>query len=101
MTGDNLALKYNKHYIGLARDGVPDNFAQFRARKDYLIAEFRIPRSDDVTTLIEDSRVDSLPYEKRWGRYRLRLTKAEAQKHRELLLDLVSRASGIPSSVDE
>ena len=40
-----MALKYNKHYIGLARDGLADNFIQFRARKEHLIAEFRIPRA--------------------------------------------------------
>ena len=101
ITGDGLALKYNKHYIGLSRGGVVDNFMLFRARKDFLIAEFRIPRGDDVMTLIEDSGIDSLPYDERWGRYRLRLGEAEVQKHRELLIDLIGRASGTPPPVDE
>jgi hypothetical protein len=101
VTRDKLALKYNKHYIGLSRDGVADNFVQFRARKDYLIAEFRIERSDDVTALIEDSDIDSLPYEKRWGRYRLRLTRADVRKHRDLLMDLIARASGTSPPVSE
>ena len=94
VTREQLELKYNKHYIGLSRDGVADNFMSFRARKDYLIAEFRIERSDDVTALIEDSDIDSLPYEKRWGRYRLRLTRADVRQHRGLLMDLIGRASG-------
>lgn len=33
-------LQYNKHYIGLARDGVANNFVTFRARKERLLAEF-------------------------------------------------------------
>lgn len=94
ITGDSLELKYNKHYIGLSRGGVADNFMSFRARKDYLIAEFRIPRSDELSALIEDAGVDSLPYDKRWARYRLRLTNADTTKHRDLLVDLVRRASG-------
>lgn len=101
ITGDGMALKYNKHYIGLSRDGVADNFMSFRARKDYLIAEFRIPRADDVTALIENSGVDSLPYDKRWARYRLRLKEPEIQEHRDLLVDLIGRASGTPPAVDE
>ncbi|HEX3174912.1 MAG TPA: hypothetical protein VHQ43_11930 [Solirubrobacterales bacterium] len=101
VTRDKLALKYNKHYIGLSRDGVADNFVQFRARKDYLIAEFRIERSDDVTALIEEADVDSLPYEKRWGRYRLRLTRTDARKHKALLMDLIARASGTTPAVGE
>lgn len=96
-----MALKYNKHYIGLARDGVADNFLTFRARKENLIAEFRISRSDDVTTLIEDSGVDGLPYDKRWGRYRLRLTSNDLAKHSDLLLDLVRRASGTPAPIED
>jgi hypothetical protein len=101
VTGDSLALKYNKHYIGLSRGGVADNFMSFRARKDYLIAEFRIPRSDDVTSSVEDSGIDSLPYDKRWGYYRLRLTEPEVHKQRDLLVDLVARASGTPAPVND
>ena len=101
VTGDDLALKYNKYYIGLSRSGVVDNFMQFRARKDYLIAEFRIARSDHVSTLIEDSGVDTLPYGTRWARYRLRLAKPDIEKQHDLLVDLIRRASGTPASADE
>jgi hypothetical protein len=98
---EKLELKYNKHYIGLAREGVPDNFMSFRARKDYLIAEFRVPRSDAISALIEDSGIDSLPYDKRWARYRLRLKKAEVEVQKELLLDLIGRACGSMPAADE
>jgi hypothetical protein len=96
-----LALKYNKHYIGLARDGLPDNFVQFRARKEHLIAEFRIPRSEEVTALLTDSALDVLEYDKRWGRYRMRLTGTDLASHRDVLLDLIRRASGTPVTIDE
>jgi hypothetical protein len=96
-----MALKYNKHYIGLSRDGVPDNFVAFRARKEHLIAEFRIPRTEEVTALIDGSGVDALAYDKRWSRYRMRLTIADLTQHRDLLLDLVRRASGTPVPDDE
>jgi hypothetical protein len=94
---EKLELKYNKHYIGLSRDGIADNFMTFRARRDYLIAEFRIERSDEVGDRVEASGIDSLPYEERWGRYRLRLTEDDVRKNRELLGDLIRRASGIPA----
>lgn len=101
VTGNGLALKYNKHYIGLAGDGVADNFVTFRARKSYVIAEFRVARSDDVTAMIEDSDVESLPYDTRWGRYRLRLAGADTNKHQALLVDLIGRAAGTPPPVDD
>ena len=96
-----LTLKYNKHYIGLARDGIPDNFVQFRARREHLIAEFRIPRGEEVTALIDDSGIERLEYAKRWGRYRLRLTNRDLTAHRDLLLELIRRASGAPAAADE
>ena len=89
-------VQYNKHYIGLARDGVANNFVTFRARKERLLAEFRIPRGDEVNALIDDTGVDSLPYDKRWGRYRIRLTRHDIEQHRELLLELTRRAGRTP-----
>jgi hypothetical protein len=96
-----LTLKYNKHYIGLARDGLPDNFVTFRARKEHLIAEFRIPRTEEVSALLGDSDVDVLAYDKRWGRYRMRLTGSDLVAQRDLLLDLIRRASGTPAAADD
>lgn len=88
------APKYNKFYIGLTRSGVVDNFVTLRARKDFLIAEFRIPRTDELTTRLDEAGLDRMEYDKRWGRYRLRLTKEDINKHRDLLLDLTAMSSG-------
>lgn len=95
------ALKYNKHYIGLAVNGVADNFTSFRPRKESLITEFRIPQSDEVTALIDDAAVDRLPYDKKWNRYRVRLTEQDLIAHQDLLLDLVHRANGTPAPIEE
>lgn len=94
VTGKDLELKYNKHYIGLAKDGLPDNFMQFRPRKSHLIAEFRVPRSEDVAAEIEKSDFEMLSYDTRWGRYRLRIIESDIKNNREMLLDLAKRASG-------
>lgn len=91
-----MTLKYNKRYIRVARDGIVDNFVQFRPRRDSTIVAFRIPRSDEASALVDDSGVDSLEYDKRRGRYRLRLGTGDVAAHRDLLLELVRRASKTP-----
>lgn len=97
ITGAKMELKHNKFYIGLARDGLADNFVQFRPRKKHLIVEFRIPRTDEVTALIEQSGLEELTYHTRWGRYRIQLDgKQDLVKHRDLVQDLIRRASGTP-----
>ena len=45
-----LELKYNKFYIGLAKNGQPSNFVIFRPKKDWLRLEPRLDRSDEVLT---------------------------------------------------
>jgi hypothetical protein len=96
-----MALKYNKHYIGLSRDGIADNFVSFRARKEHLIVEFRIARNDETTALIDDSGIDRLEYDKRWGRYRIRATPPDITQHRDLLIELIRRASRTPAAPEE
>jgi hypothetical protein len=96
-----MSLKYNKHYIGLARGGIADNFVSFRARKEHLIAEFKIERGDEVSALIEESGVDALPYDKRWGHYRMRLTQKDLAVHGDLLIELIRRANGSPAVVED
>lgn len=96
-----MSLKYNKYYIGLAQDGVPDNFLILYPKKKNVAANFRIQRSDELTTVIEDSGVDIGPYDKRGGRYRLRLTNQDIDDQKELLLDLARRASGTPPPIEE
>lgn len=91
-------FKYNKFYIGLSRHGVVDNFVTLRPRKDFTIAEFRIPRTDELTALIDDAGLDRMEYDKKWGRYRVRLSKSDLVEHRGLILDLLDRVNGSPAA---
>ena len=87
-------LKYNKYYIGLIREGVVDNYVSFTPRKEHVIVEVRLPRSDELGARIEDEGLDLMGYDKQWGKYKLRVGKWGASKHHDLLLELIRRASG-------
>lgn len=89
-----MALKYNKAYIGLARDGIADNFIFFQPKKLHLIAAFRIPKSDALTDRLEQAGVELLEYGRRGGRYRMRLTRVDLDQRQELLGQLVEMAAG-------
>lgn len=88
-----LELKYNKFYIGLAKDGRPDNFVLFRPQKDVLRAEIKLERSDEVQAQLEASGLDMIDYN-RSGRYRIRVRKADLTKNKDLLISLMARARG-------
>jgi hypothetical protein len=86
------ALKYNKFYIGLAKDGQPNNFALFRPKKSFMRIEIKLPKSDDLDELIEKHGLDEMGYDSKWGKYRIRLDKGDIKKYEELLKDLLIKA---------
>lgn len=84
-----LELKYNKDYIGLGKDGQPNNFAVFRPKKNSLNLEIRLQQSDEIERKIGDSGLDTMEYDRRGGRYRLRLAPLDVKKHSEVLKELM------------
>lgn len=70
----DASLNYNRHYIGLMSGGVAKNFLICRPRRVHLIAEFKLPYDAERQEEHEALGFDVLPYYKRWGKYRLRLT---------------------------
>lgn len=85
-------LKYNKFYIGLAKDGQPNNFAVFRPRKTTLSIEIKLPFSENIQNLIEENELDDMGYLKRWGVFRVRLNKEDINKKKDVLKDLLEKA---------
>ncbi|EOX1588935.1 DUF5655 domain-containing protein [Vibrio cholerae] len=89
----DLEPKYNKFYIGLAKNaGQINNFVIFRPKKDWVRLEPRLAKSDEIQSKLEEAGVDVMDYDSRWGRYRIRLSKTDLKKHENLLLDLLNRA---------
>ena len=91
----DLELKYNKFYIGLAKDGQPNNFVVFRAKKNSFRAEIRLPSSPEIDQQLEAAGIDVMDYDTRWSHYRLRLTKSDIKKHHDLLLKLLKMSYGL------
>jgi hypothetical protein len=88
----DLELKYNKFYIGLAKGGQPNNFVIFRPKKDWLLLEVRLDRSDETQAQLDGSGLDVMDYDSRWGRYRIRLAKSDTTKHKDFLAAFMAKA---------
>ena len=82
-------LKYNKFYIGIAKNGQPDNFVIFKPKKSYMRLELRHPQSEEFDELIEQGDLDDMGYDTRWNRYRIRLTKDEVTKKKDIIISLI------------
>lgn len=84
----HLELKYNKFYIGLARDGQPNNFVIFRPQKTAIRVEPRLQKTEATEAAVEAAGLDVMDYDNKWGRYRIRLQKADVKKHADVLRQL-------------
>ncbi|MFH1563703.1 MAG: hypothetical protein ABIF11_09880 [Nitrospirota bacterium] len=89
-------LKYNKFYIGLAKDGQPDNFVIFRPKKSNTTMEIRLEQASETDKLIEDADLDLMEYDNKWNRYRIRISKQDLSKNKELIINLLKMAFGRP-----
>jgi hypothetical protein len=84
-----LELKYNKFYIGLAKDEAPHNFVVFRPQKNTLVLSIRLKQPGDVESKLEQSGLD---YDKREGGYRIRLRVDDLKNQAELLRRMIEMA---------
>jgi predicted transport protein len=88
----SLKLKFNKFYIGLDKDGQPYNFVTFRPKKNQLTLELKLPQSAELDAKIDAAGLDTLEYNKRWGIYRLRLTKDDVASKADVIKELARTA---------
>lgn len=87
-----LELKYNKFYIGLAKNGQPCNFVVFRPKKGFLRIEPRLAKSDEMQEQLEGAGLDVMDYDERWGRYRIRLTPGDMKKQLDVITNVLTQA---------
>jgi hypothetical protein len=87
-----LELKYNKFYVGLAKNGIPSNFVVFRPQKSFLRVEPRLQKSPETQEKLEAAGIEVLEYDDRWGRYRLRLLPGDESKHRDVIREIFTEA---------
>lgn len=94
--GPPMSLKYNKHYIGLQRDGVPDNFIDFRPRKKHLGWGLKLPQSEELDARLDESSMTRINYDKTWNRVRVQLQPGDIEDNRPLIVELIRMARGLP-----
>lgn len=87
-----LELKYNKFYIGLAKNGQPLNFVTFRPKKSFLRFEPRLPYAPEAQQRFEDAGLDLMDYDKRWGRYRIRLAESDFEIRKKVFQSIIAEA---------
>jgi hypothetical protein len=89
---EEYKLKYNKHYIGLEKNGLANNFISFHPRKKVVLLHFKLSKTEEYDQILEDSDLDVLAYDKNWGQYRIRLNKKDIVNNMDLIKKMVEAA---------
>jgi hypothetical protein len=77
-------LSYKMNYCGISRNGKVENYVVYIPRKNHIGFHFRIPRSSENDSIIENLGFSILRYD-RWGFYVIVVNKEDIEnKHSEL-----------------
>jgi len=86
-------LKLNKHYLGVAKDGIAQNFIVIHPRKNAtLLLNVRLEASDEIQNKLNDSGLEMLSYDRQWKQYRIRLTREDLEANRAVIKELIQMA---------
>jgi predicted transport protein len=85
-----LSLKYNKHYIGIAKDGVARNFIWLGPARSHLRLNISLPKDDTIIAELDKSGLNLMGY--KWGAYRIRLSQSDDVGHSELIKTLLKKS---------
>jgi hypothetical protein len=89
-------LNHMQRYIGLARNGIADNFILLRPRKDASVnVELRLPLSEGTSAQLDEANLDVLTYNTRHGRYKVKIRQSDLDDQGALLQELIRRAAGV------
>ena len=88
----SLAPKYNKYYIGLARNGIADNFISLKPKKNWIIFQPKVPSNAELNQRLDDAGLQVMAYERRFNHYKIRLSDSELTEHIYLIREIISMA---------
>lgn len=89
---EGYELKYNKFYIGIAKDGVARNVFSFKPKKKYLYLITKGSEDAQVTEMLENDGLE-VSYESRWKQYSIKLNDFnDFSEHKKVIEECVKRA---------
>lgn len=87
---EGYELKYNKFYIGLAKNGLAKNFVLFMPKKAFVKFCIKVSKTDEFDSKIDEAGLEN---EYKDNRYVIRFdSKNKFDKHKELISELVAKS---------
>ena len=85
-------LRYTYSYASVTLGGPVRNFLLFSANRSAVGAGFKIPEDEDLTNWIDNTGLNLLRYDDRYGFYNIRIREIDLQERQDDLLKLIKKA---------
>ena len=85
-------LKFNKHYIGLAKNNIANNFITLTPRKTMVLLAIKLEKTEEINEMIAQSDLDILTYDQQWNQYRFRIKEGDLGDNFSVIYELASKA---------
>lgn len=83
-------LKYNKFYIGMAKNGIVKNFITFKPKKSFLYLNIKGEENVKIKNLLEEAGLD-VSYSSGWKEYNIKIAKIEEFiNNKDLIMELIN-----------
>ena len=89
---NGFSLIYNKRAVLLSKNGTPNRFVIMFPKKSFLRIDYVLDKNEEIDTIIEENEFDTLEYNVRRGRYKIRITKKEFSNKKEAIKLLLEKA---------
>ncbi len=87
-----FALKYNKYYIGVANQGISQNFVPFVPRRNAVILQLKHNEDEAVQKRLDETDLDVLSYDREFRQYRIPLKEGDLAENGDNLKWLMQKA---------
>ena len=84
-------LNYNKHYIGLSKDNVSNNFVYFKPKKQFIRLFAKAQQTEEVNDELNNASFE-WKYEVKYGEYNLHLMTEDVKRYKDLLGKIIGLA---------
>lgn len=81
-------IKYNKPYIGLTKDGMPNNFISFVPRKHSLMLVIKLDQSEEIEEELNKPDLEFVGYDVKKHSYKISLDEKGIESEKGLLRKL-------------
>lgn len=89
---DKLVLNYTYPYIGLASNGVADNFILFRPKRNFIKVEFKIDKDDESDFFEQIKEMEFFRKYTNYGSIEIAFKKEEFKEYSAILDELIKKA---------